>query len=125
MEDQEAASILAKMMIKRKADKQRKSLSEKFWNSLVWKKEFGQQMIAAFALLKLYSYESIIAALNHKDIQWVYSLRTKQIIPYIKDEETKRKSMLDNALKTQSSPTTIDKNVDIMRNNKSRISRLD
>lgn len=89
MDDSQAAQLLADVMIKRKANKEKKTLTPNYWNSLVWKKEFQQQKIAAYGLLKLYSYEAIFNGINHKAIKWVYSLRNKTIVPYIKDEHAR------------------------------------
>jgi len=130
MEDSQAAQLLAEFMIQRKADKEGKKLTPQFWNSLVWKKQFQQQKIAAYGLLKLYSYESILEALKHKDIKWVFSLRMKNIIPYIKDEEEKRKQRKERAIGAEEIVVNTSQTVDVMTNcvpqtGRSRLRKLD
>lgn len=127
MEDQQAAQLLAELMIKRKAAKEGKVLTPQFWNSLVWKKEFQQQKIAAYGLLKLYAYEAILSAVNHKDIKWIYSLRMKNIIPYIKDAQLKFSIRKEKAVEAEEIIGVESREVDIAspQTGRNRFRRLD
>jgi len=87
------AKQLADFVCQRRAKKEGKQLGPNYWNSVLWKKLYQEQIVAAHALLKVYPYCSILSALKHKDISWVYSLRSKQIIPYIKDEVNRIESV--------------------------------
>ena len=124
MDDTTQAKLLGELMIRRKAAKEGKVLTANFWNSLVWKKEYQQQMISAYALLKLYSYEAILAGINHKDVKWVYSLRMKNLIPYIKDAQQSLKAREEKALEAEEIIVG-DDGVDVMTSKKtSRINNL-
>ena len=72
------AQYLTEIVTERYARSQNKSLQPKFWNNLEWKSFYRQQIIAANALLKLYSLQSIVNALNGK-CSWTYSLRANQL----------------------------------------------
>lgn len=73
------AHYLAELACTRKAKSFRRVLVPKFWNETEWKKDYKQQIMAAHSLLKLFSIEAILAALNSKDGSWMYSLNTKSL----------------------------------------------
>jgi|APSaa5957512622_1039677.scaffolds.fasta_scaffold172182_2 hypothetical protein len=85
------AQYLTEIVTERYARSQNKSLQPKFWNNLEWKSFYRQQIIAANALLKLYSLQSIVNALNGK-CSWTYSLRANQLKNEIVREEAKLKN---------------------------------
>ena len=89
------AQLLTEIVVERFAKKKGKKLPPKFWTNLEWKQQYRQQIVAANALLKLYSLEAILNALNGK-CDWCYSLRTNQL----KNEIAKEQATLDNR-KTQ------------------------
>lgn len=97
----EEAQLLADFVCKRKAEREKKTLEPNYWNSIVWKRHYQQQVIAAHSLLKVYPFRAIMSALKHKDINWVYSLRSKQIIPYIKDEVSRMEYVREEAEKSK------------------------
>mgnify|MGYP003349038015 CR=1 FL=1 len=85
---------LTELMCERKAKKEKRTLLHFFWREDYWKKFYAQQIIAAKALLKLYSEKAILNAINNKTVNWVYSLRSPQLIPILADEENKIKRQL-------------------------------
>ncbi len=102
-----ADKFIAEMMCVRIAFKQKKILSEKFWNQPVWKREFQHQIIAVNALLKVYSPTAILAALKCKP--YIYNLRAPWFIPVITEEEIKlqaKNEKLEEAIHIEQTPTT-------------------
>lgn len=84
------ARELADIMVRRYAQKELGiSLPQNYWRLPKWKAMYGQQIIAANGLLNVYSIDAIRAALKRKDGSWQWSLRTKALIPIIKEEQTK------------------------------------
>lgn len=84
-----AAQLIAEMMVLRRAAKQRVKLTGHFWNNAPWKKYYGEQIIAANALLKIYDAQAILNALKRKEGSWQYSLRTKGLSDIIQEEQAK------------------------------------
>lgn len=70
---------LTEIACKRKAEKEGTKLPSGFWQLFEWKKFYSLQMIAANSLLKIYSIEIIINALNSKECSWMYSLSMKSL----------------------------------------------
>lgn len=81
------AKYLTEYVNKRKAKKQKIELPDKYWNLSEWKSEYIGQLKEAHALLRFFSLEAIVSALNSKEFSWVYSLRTKGLIDIIKREQ--------------------------------------
>lgn len=81
------SKYLAEYMNRRKAKKEKKTLVEKYWNTPEWKTEYIKQIKEATALLRYFSLEAIIAALNTKEFNWAYSLKCKGLIDIIKREQ--------------------------------------
>jgi hypothetical protein len=119
------AKLLADFVCQRRAKKEGKILGPNYWNSVLWKKRYQEQVVAAHSLLKVYSYSSIISALKHKDISWVYSLRSKQIIPYIKDEINRIESLAEIAIESKPIEITKKKIGLPFSGNKNKMNRLD
>lgn len=88
-DDCTAAQLLAETMVLRRASKQKVKLTGHFWRQEPWKKYYGEQIIAANALLKIFSPQAIFKALKRKECSWQYSLRTKGLSDIIQEEETK------------------------------------
>lgn len=84
-----AAQLLAEMMVMRRASKQKIKLTGPFWRSEPWKKYYGEQIIAANALLKIFAPAAIFKALKRKECSWQYSLRTKGLSDIIQEEQKK------------------------------------
>ncbi len=84
-----AAQLIAEMMVLRRAAKQKVKLVGHFWQEQPWKKYYGEQIIAANALLKIFNPQAILNALRRKDGGWQYSLRTKGLSDIIQEEATK------------------------------------
>jgi hypothetical protein len=83
------AKYITELMCERKAYKEKKTLTQKFWRNDYWKPFYAQQILAANSLLKIYSEQAILAALKNKQVSWVYSLRAPQLQPIIADEQNK------------------------------------
>lgn len=82
--DLTAAQWLAEQMCERQAAAQNKRLPIKFWSTdTEWNKIWVLQAIFASRLLKKYSEQAIIAAINSKRGRTVYSLANKFLIPLI------------------------------------------
>ena len=83
------AHYLAEVAVTRHAKYLKIPLPVKFWNTDAWKKEYKQQIIAANSLLKLFEIEVILAVLNSKDGNWIYSLNQPKIIDLARREEAR------------------------------------
>lgn len=83
------AHYLAEIAVTRHANYLKTPLPYKFWNTEEWKKEYKQQIIAANSLLKLFKLEVILAVLNSKDGNWIYSLNQPKLIDLAKREEAR------------------------------------
>ncbi len=84
-----AAQLIAEMMVLRRASKQKVKLTGHFWKQEPWRKYYGEQVIAANALLKIFAPQAIFKALKRKECSWQYSLRTNGLSDIIKEEQTK------------------------------------
>lgn len=84
-----AAIYLAEIMCFRLAKKNKQKLLTGFWNLPEWKLPFGEQMVAANRLLKVYPEQAVINAVNRKDLLWMYSLRFPRLPQFIKEEVAK------------------------------------
>ena len=84
-----SAQYLAEYVNARKAKKEKCELPSKYWNLPEWKTEYIRQVGQANALLKSFSIEAIISALNSKEFGWTYSLMTRGLIDVIQREEAK------------------------------------
>lgn len=67
---------LAELICIKAADKKKEFLTDNFWDKIQWKVFYKQQCMAARALLKLYSVQAIIKALNDKKSWGIFSLRS-------------------------------------------------
>lgn len=104
-EDLSIEKYLTELMCERKAKKEKRTLTQFFWRNDYWKKFYAQQIIAAKALLKLYSEQAILKAINNKTVNWIYSLRSPQLIPILGDEESK----IQREIKIQKEKENLDK----------------
>ncbi len=84
-----AAQYITEILITRQAQKQRKKLPHKFWNENPWKKKFRQQIFWVNGLLKAYSAEAIVAALNSKEGKYIYSTAFPKLDELIEKEQVK------------------------------------
>jgi len=81
---------LVELVCIRKSKKQNIPMSsERWWQDSNWKKDYARQIALAHGLLKLFSPESIINALNSKEGSWIYSLSYKGLVEIIKNHEVK------------------------------------
>lgn len=74
-----AAQYLAELICSRLANKEGKTLGQRFWLQPFWKREFKKQILAANSLLKTYSAKAIIKVLTENPGVW--SLHAKWLDP--------------------------------------------
>ena len=87
------ANYIVEMLCERKADKEHRTLKGTFWREDYWKTFYAQQIVAVNGLLKTYPHTVIISALKRKETNWVYSLRSPQLVPILGDELKKHKQV--------------------------------
>lgn len=85
MSNQESRNdvFLADIMCKRKGKKENIPTPPGYWSMPEWKIFFKQQILAANKLMKIYPFEVLVAAVNNKKTNWIYSLHypgLKQIL---------------------------------------------
>jgi hypothetical protein len=103
-----ADKYLAENMCSRKGRAEGGELAPFFWKEEYWRKEFLKQLRFAADLLKVYSMESILAALRHNDAKRIYSLGAKSaLIPLI----SKIQKQLD--IRKEGETTTVVEPVDV------------
>jgi len=84
------AQHLAEFVCRRIAKKQKIELQAAFWrSSTYWEKQYKQAIVAAYSILKIYSFDIILKALNRKEAWWITSLRCKQLHDLCRDEQSK------------------------------------
>ena len=79
------AQFLAEKICERLARKDKIALSDQFWNQARWRRTFLYQVQIANGLLKIYSWQAVLRALNKNP--GIYSLNAKFLDPLIKTEE--------------------------------------
>jgi hypothetical protein len=84
-----AQQFLAESMCRRKAAKDGKELPQRFWELLVWNREFALQARHAAGLLKLYSYDAIVRALRSTKGKNIFSLGAPFLDPLVQAEQLK------------------------------------
>lgn len=84
-----APQYLAELMCMRLAKKNNLPLPDKFWNTTEWRMPYKQQLMAAHALLKVYNAKAVVAAVNRKEVSWMYSLRYDGLKQLIVEEQAK------------------------------------
>ena len=89
------AAYVAEMMCMRKAEKENVgSLPYKFWNEKPWDWTFKRQLYTANQLIKEYSGEALVKAINSTDFFGIFSLshrKTRRIV--------EKYQILENAIK--------------------------
>lgn len=81
------AQLIAEILVGRKF--KGRSLPQKFWNLPEFKKDYRLAIISANTVLKIYEPQVILRALNRKDCDWCYSLRTEILQSAFKQEQNK------------------------------------
>lgn len=81
------AQFLAEKMCERRAAKEGIKLPQRFWILPRWKREYAVQIIHANSLLKIYSIQAILDAIEKQ--KNTYSLGAKWLDPYIQEAEMK------------------------------------
>lgn len=117
-----AAQYLAETMCTRQARKTNTDLPLKFWNLPKWKKTYMQQLFRANALIKAYSEEVLVRAIE--DNQWLNTLLWNDIGSILDKAEVKLEQ-----IKKQAELASKFKEVDVNTTQKkfvtnSRLSRL-
>lgn len=78
-----AAQYITEIICEHKAKKDKKDLHYKFWTTDYWSRFYRDQIASANKLLKEYSAEDIVCALNSSKAQQIYSLRAPFLKPII------------------------------------------
>lgn len=86
-EECRAPHYLAELSVTRK--NKGKSLPIKFWNLPEYKREYKLAIQSAHSILKIFSIEVILAALNSKEGNWIYSLRCNQLVELANKEKNR------------------------------------
>lgn len=89
-----AAQYITEIICEHKAKKDKKDLHYKFWTTPYWAKFYRDQISSANTLLKNYSAEDIVCALNSDEAQKIYSLRAPFLKPII--EQTAKTNQQKN-----------------------------
>lgn len=76
-------------MCVRTAKRNNQQLGEYFWQTVTWKLIYQKQILAANNLLKVYTFQSIINALNNKNKTWISTLWYKNLPELIVLEQDK------------------------------------
>ncbi len=98
-----AAQLIAEIFITRQEASKGNVVPYKFWNLPKYKLRYIRQIRDANSLLKIYTGESIIAALMSKDGNWIFSSNAKILTILIEKEEVrieKLNSDLDSVTET-------------------------
>lgn len=94
---------VAEILVDRKAKKDNKALSYKYWTTEEkWKKEFAKQVMQAGILIKRHGEEAVIKVIKKES--WTYSLFNRDIIAKIKQES--------EAIKKKPKPKVEDKPIE-------------
>lgn len=83
------AQYITELICEKKARLAGGELPQKFWTQPKWSAFFRQQVHTANLLLRLYSYQAIIRALNAKEAERIFSLRAPHLDAIIKAEQAK------------------------------------
>jgi len=79
------AAYVAEIMCRRNAEsKNQGSLPYKFWNRKPWDWTFKKQLYAANNLIKCFSEEAIVKAINSDEFRGIFSLNHPKVIGIIK-----------------------------------------
>ena len=82
------AAYVAEIMCKRNAEnKNEGSLPYKFWNKKPWNWTFKRQLMAANNLLKKFSEQALVKAIQSKEFKGVFSLNHPKVIGVLKKYE--------------------------------------
>lgn len=94
-----AAQYITELICEHKAIIDKKDLHYRFWTTEYWSKYYKDQIAAAINLLKKYSSDDIIQALNDKKTQRIYSLRAPFLRPIIEQKASENQKKNTNLSK--------------------------
>lgn len=104
------AAYIAEIMCKRNAEnKNVGSLPYKFWNKKPWDWTFKKQLWAAGKLLKDFSEEAVVKAVNSDDFRGIFSLNHPKVIGIIRKYElllSEEKSKPKQEIQVNKNPVT-------------------
>lgn len=83
------AQYITEILVTRK--NKDKNLPHKFWNIQPYKKQFSQTIFWVNKLLKKHDHRAVIAALNSKEGNWIYTAGGERLLSLIHKEELKLK----------------------------------
>jgi hypothetical protein len=99
-----AAQYITEIICEHKAKKDKKDLHYRFWTTPYWSRFYRDQISSANKLLKDYSAEDIVLALNSQEAQKIYSLRAPFLKPIIEEaskENSKKNKTLSKSFDRQ------------------------
>lgn len=82
-----SAQYITEIICENKARLNREDLHYRFWISPKWSSYYRDQIASANKLLKKYTPEAIVAALNNDKAKKIYSLRAPHLIAMIEEQE--------------------------------------
>ena len=91
-----AAQYITEIICENKARLNKEDLHYKFWVSPKWAKYYRDQIASANKLLKQFTPESIVAALNSTEAKKIYTLRAPHLIPIIEHKQKVLESQNQN-----------------------------
>jgi len=98
------AQYITEIICEHKAKKDKKDLHYRFWTTPYWSRFYRDQISSANKLLKDYSPEDIVLALNSQKAQKIYSLRAPFLKPIIEEaskENSKKNKILSKSFDRQ------------------------
>jgi hypothetical protein len=84
-----AAQYITELICEKRAKIIKKDLHHKFWLNKEWAAFYRNQIGSAYKLLKKYSDNAIVRALNNSKAEKIYSLRAPHLIAIIEAEQAK------------------------------------
>lgn len=83
---------IAEILVKREADREKVILPQRYWNikGNIWAKKFLLRIRDVCKICEQYTFQAVVKALERE--QWAFSLKSKQVLASIKEEQEK----LDN-----------------------------
>ncbi len=115
-----AASFIAELTCERGFKKRGMSLPSNFWSDERFRRDYLMQLRFANSLLKIYSAEAIINALNSTQGKNIYSLGAKWLDPLIAVEEVliKKRSISQEKFEAELQCEYIDETLPVNREEK-------
>ena len=123
------AAYVAEIMCKKNAEKKNQgSLPYKFWSKKPWDWTFKRQLFVANKLLKTYSEEALVEAVNSNDFKGIFSLNHPKVVKVIIKYEKlikSQKSQPRQEIEVKENPTTRNKGYGNKNNLLNKLRRIE